>query len=100
MIDTSIVRGQYENAVDRDSAYEMLKKRTESAKNGDSTDQPKGKESKASTAAKAGAAVVFGRTDDRHHSRHHERHQRDRAGPGESCAVRRQEETLGRALSS
>jgi DNA helicase HerA-like ATPase len=60
-IDNSIVRGQYEKAVDRESASEMLKKRTESAtEDSQRNDQPKGKESTSSKVAKTGAAVVFG----------------------------------------
>jgi uncharacterized protein len=56
-LDNSIVRGQYEKSVDRDSAYEMLKKRTEAAaENDDAGAQPKGKQSKTE---KAGFWIVF-----------------------------------------
>jgi DNA helicase HerA-like ATPase len=57
----SIVRGQYEKVVDRESAYEMLKRRTEAAAaDGEApAEQPKGRESKAAKAAKTGFFAVL-----------------------------------------
>jgi DNA helicase HerA-like ATPase len=61
IMDTSIVRGQYDKVIDRESAFEMLKKRAEETEEtGESSDRPKGKESTSSKVAKTGAAVVFG----------------------------------------